>query len=156
MSELQIGDVVAVGDGQFSPVFMFTHKLNTLNTQFVQLETAVGQITLTHGHYLYLSGALRAAGTAQVGDFVETEHGVARIETVRVVNTRGLYNPQTLHGDILVDGVRASTFTTAVRPAFAQALMAPLRAAFTKLGFATVALDNGADAVASWLPHGEL
>ncbi len=154
MAELEIGDVVAVGDGQYSPVFMFTHKMQSVETEFVRIATAHTQLTLTSGHYLYLSGALRAAGSARVGDSVETDDGVVRIECVQRVTDRGLYNPQTLHGDVVVNGVRTSTFTTAVQPTLAQAMLAPLRAAFVKLGLATSMLDSGADAVVPLLPRG--
>lgn len=42
----------------------------------------------------------------------------------------GLYNPQTLDGRIVVNGIIASTYTTAVIPEAAHALLTPLRCLF--------------------------
>jgi hypothetical protein len=39
----------------------------------------------------------------------------------------GLYNPHTMHGDIVVDGVHTSTYTDSVAPALAHALLWPVR-----------------------------
>ena len=62
------------------------------------------------------------------------EGGVGRVTGVDVVERVGLYNPQTVAGDIFVDGVLASTYTTAVEPELAHALLTPLRAAFRAMG----------------------
>ena len=48
-----------------------------------------------------------------------------KIETDTQV--KGLYNPLTLAGDIVVDGILASTYTKAVTPKMAHAALAPLR-----------------------------
>ena len=40
-------------------------------------------------------------------------------QVTRVV-AEGLYNPQTMHGDIVVDGVLASVYTAAVAPALVR------------------------------------
>ena len=51
---------------------------------------------------------------------------------------RGLYNPHTLHGDVVVDGVLTSTYTGVVHPALAHALLAPLRQLYSAgLSFGT-------------------
>lgn len=41
------------------------------------------------------------------------------------------FNPQTLDGDILVDGIVTSTYTTAVAPRVARAVLSPLRLLYT-------------------------
>lgn len=155
MSQVQIGDSVKVADGSFSDIFMFTHKMADAKHDFVIVRTVDAEIALTAGHYLYVNGNLAAARTVRVGDVVESASGspmtVASVGSARM---SGLYNPQTLHGDIIVDGVRASTFTTAVQPGSAQALMAPLRAAYVKLGFATAFLNQGSDFFARQMPSG--
>ena len=67
----------------------------------------------------------------------------------------GLYNLQTLHGDVVVGGLRASTYTTAVDPAVAHRLLWPLRAVFEAVGVYTTALDKGAaPALAALAPKG--
>jgi len=57
---------------------------------------------------------------------------------------RGLYNPHTLDGGVVVDGFAASTFTAAVAPGVAAVALAPARAAF--------AAGWGGVVGARWLP----
>jgi len=126
---------------------MFTHKTAAYSGEFMRLTLTSGrQITLTESHYIYLSGSLRPAGTASVGDTVELADGtLSRVNGVSIVMDTGLYNPQTTHGDILVNGIRASTFTTAVQPGFAHAALAPFRMVFEKMGVSTSIFNSGAD-----------
>jgi hypothetical protein len=42
-----------------------------------------------------------------------------------------------------VDGIRASTYTTAVDPLFAHAILAPLRAVYGILGWYSSLLEDG-------------
>lgn len=158
MSEVSIGDVVAVGNGIYSPVFMFTHKTASYYGEFMRFMLENGrQITLTESHYIYLSGVLRPAGSVRVGDTVQLADGsVSRVNGVSIVMDSGLYNPQTAHGDILVNGVRASTFTTAVQPGFAQAALSPLRMVFSNLGISTGLFNSGADALVKVAPKGNM
>jgi len=77
--------------------------------------------------------------TADVGDTLQVVApgggwtSVA-VTSVSRVDAAGLYNPQTLHWYIVVDGVRASTFTVAVAPAVPSKLLAPLRAVYRSTG----------------------
>lgn len=130
MDEVAVGDVVKVGSGELSRVFMFTHKSAGVESDFIALETATGaRVVLTNGHYIYANGELIAAGAVRAGDVLAlAEGGESRVVTGSVIRGRGLYNPQTLHGDVAVNGVVASTYTTAVEPALAHAVLAPLRA----------------------------
>lgn len=154
MDALSVGDRVEVAKGTFSEVFMFTHKLADAAHEFVQITTASGNILrLTAGHFLPINGNQAPASVAKIGDNVELADGsfsaIVEVDTVADV---GLYNPQTAHGAIVVDGVRASTYTTAVAPSAAHALLAPLRAAFGRFGIYTAAFDKGAAALAQIAP----
>jgi hypothetical protein len=160
MHALAPGDSVQVSTGgATSDVFMFTHRDRATQSEFVTLETAAGvSVTLTPGHYLYVNGALAAAKTAAVGDALMLAGGSlsAITKVSRSVGT-GLYNPQTLHGDLIVDGVLVSTYTTAVEPGLAHALLlAPARALYrARLGRLLVGLlDGGASTLVRWLPSG--
>lgn len=156
MSAINIGDRVHVGRGVFSDVFMFTHKTANIDYRYVLIESQTGaRLRLTPSHYLYLNGELGAAKTAKVGDRVELADGRMDIVlNVGLVKGKGLYNPQTIEGDIVVDGVRASTYTKTVEPGFAHAVLAPLRAIYRAVGLSTSALDNGSSA-AYLLPSGQ-
>lgn len=156
MDELVIGDRVAVSDGVFSEVFAFTHKDAAVSYDFVQISTASGAtLTLTPSHYIYANGHLIAAKDVVVGDSVELSSGLpTTVTNVATARDVGLYNPQTVHGDIIVNGIRASTYTTAVQPSFAHAALYPMRALFQTLGLAPLSLATGASAIVQKLPSG--
>lgn len=149
MDKVELGDRVKVSDGSYSTVFMFSHKMCDVEHSFVNVQTSSGaELSLTAGHYIYVNGALVPAGSIKVGDFVESASGEQL--TVQAVSRKmlsGLYNPQTEHGDIIVNGVRASTFTTTALPAAAQAMLAPIRGIYTGFGITTSFLDVGMDAL---------
>jgi Hint module len=148
MSELSIGDKVNVGGGRFSKVFMFTHKIKDGLHRFVSIQGAKTgvNIRLSGGHYLYVNGDLARAGSVSPGDWIELGDGSKdRVVRVTVVVDSGLFNPQTIDGDIVVDGVRASTYTTAVAPQLAHALLAPMRALYQSCMMSIRFLENGAD-----------
>lgn len=131
MRDVDVGDEVACGGGEFSSVFMFTHRVATGSYPFVSIRHSASNrpITLSHSHYLYLNQALQPAKDAKIDDMVELLDGdIARIVKVESTVKRGLYNPQTKCGSIVVDGVRASTYTSAVPPLLAHGLLRPLAA----------------------------
>jgi Hint module len=156
MSSLAIGDSVHVGAGAFSKVFMFTHKHQHGEHTFIQLSTSSGNvIRASPGHYIHVNDRLAPASVVVPGDKLELASGqrdvVVRVESVR---DQGLYNPQTLDGDIVVDGIRASTYTTAVAPTVAHTVLFPLRALYAVTGWSTTAMESGADALADLAPGG--
>lgn len=150
MSDLVVGDRVSVGKNQFSEVFMFTHKLSSVQYDFVQLETASGNaLRLTDGHFLPINGEYLPAKHASVGDeLILADGSVSDIVSISSVQDYGLFNPQTTHGDIVVDGIQASTYTTAVSPNMAHALLAPLRTICSRFGMEMRFLESGAESVA--------
>ena len=149
MDQLAVGDHVFVGSGLFSEVFMFTHKLKDVRQEFVSVTTVSGNaLRLTPGHYLPVNGIYVPASHAKVGDTVELANGeLSQINSLERVSDIGLFNPQTTQGDIVVDGVRASTYTTAVELKMAHALLAPLRFACDQFGLRTTLFEAGADRI---------
>ena len=156
LREVDTGDALVVdAAGGTSPVFMWSHRLHVGEYPFVRLRTASGgALTASAGHLIYASGALVAAGSVRVGDTLERVSGVCpaagtcaatadAVVAVGAVMATGLYAPQVLDGvDVVVDGFRVSTLTTAVRPAAAVALMAPLRWAY-RAGWGSVGWLHG-------------
>lgn len=145
MEHLNVGDRVQVSGGKFSEVFMFTHKLVDSVHQFVHISTASGRsLSLTKGHYIYVNGTLVTAKDVKTGDLLTLGTGEPTVvESVSSVSARGLFNPQTVSGDIIVNGVCTSTYTDALEPIAAHAILAPIRALFSGFGIATAALDSG-------------
>ncbi len=160
MNQLSAGVPVRVSHTeQFSPVFLFSHSQHSGVYDFVQLTTASGhQITLSRSHYIYADRKLKAARAVQVGDTLRTLSGNSPVTVVRLVRDIGLFAPHAIHsGDIVVNGVLASSYTTAVHPRVAQLLLAPIRAV-ARMGLAKEPLGstlyNGADRIANLLPSG--
>jgi Hint module len=156
MDQLLIGDRVKVAERTFSDVFMFTHKLHNAIAMFVVIRTASGHsISLTPGHYIYVNGVLTSAASVKIGDELDlsTSAHSTVISVSETVQT-GLFNPQTLHGDIAVNGIIASTYTTAVSPVLGHAWLTPFRMVYSALGSTTAMLENGAEFAASILPGG--
>lgn len=129
MSNLSAGQVVKVSSRRTSPIFLFTHKQKAATVDFVELKTMSGHnITLTPGHFLYVNGHLRAAKDVSVGDILQTLEGASHVISAEKTVEKGLYAPHTLQGDIIVNGILASTYTTALRPMIAHTLLWPFRA----------------------------
>jgi Hint module len=147
MDELRVGDKVKVAPGVFSDVFMFTHKLREASADFVVISTESGHtVRLTAGHYIHANGALVPAGIIKVGDKLTLSSGAgSAVVSLSWTVEAGLFNPQTLHGDIVVDGIVASTYTTAVPAPVGHAWLAPLRSMYNRFGMVTRAFENGAD-----------
>lgn len=152
LDRLQLGDKVRVGPSEFSEVYFFSTEMADTTSKFVKLATDSGAVTMTQGHYLYVNGALKVASDVQVGDNVVLGNGThVAVNEVTSVWAPGLYNPHTLHGDIVVDGIHTSTYTDAVHPTLAHALMAPLRTMYSAgISFGKEFRDT-AKSMPSWL-----
>jgi len=131
MDQLKTGDKVLTSAGKYSDVFSWSHRESTSTTRYVHIETAEAAIELSKGHYLPVNGELTAAGAAKVGDVVELATGhKSQITATSLVTRVGRYNPHTMDGQIVVDGVVASIYTRAVAPKVANLLLALPRLAY--------------------------
>ena len=156
MRELAVGDKVLVGPGgHYSEVFMFSHRLTDAEATFVEIHTAASTrpLAITGGHYLYANGKLAQARAVRPGDNVTlgATGAAALVVAVRSVRKEGLYNPHTLNGDIVVNGVLTSTYTAAFSPTLAHVVLAPLRAMY-RAGIDIFKVDVGAalDELPAW------
>jgi desert hedgehog protein len=178
ISTLMIGDKVLAShsDGNlfFDDVYMFGHKNMDVKAQFVKLQTsgkASLRLTSDHlvpivrdGHRLVIHSK-----DVQVGDLVQVHSANATsatfesIITKSIVSDVGLFNPYTLSGTIVVDGVVASCHSSWVfdtlfellnvnRASGYQTLFAPIRFIYKVVGpkrFASVEFVIDAVAVAT-------
>jgi desert hedgehog len=153
MDALAVGDMVKVGPNVYSKVFMFTHKIADITRNFVELSGASGaSILLTAGHYIPVDGILLPASSVSAGARLRLGNGLSEVVTaVRLVSGSGLYNPQTLQGDIVVNGIVASTYTTAVAPPLAHAILSPVRTLFRTFGSTITFIENGGGTLANAL-----
>ena len=136
---------------------MFSHRLEETQTTMVRLTTATVTLRLTPDHYVYVNGSLAVARTVRVGETVTLADGsAATVTAVAKEVAAGLYNPHTLHGDLVVDGVHTSTYTEGIAPALAHAVLWPVRALYQ----AGAAIDadtfaHGSERLAHLLPNGQ-
>ena len=159
ISSLRIGDrVLAVrpdGTTFYDEVYLRGHKDPAAVARFVRLQVPSGAaLRLTPNHHVPViragSAATMAAAGVRVGDLVRVvaADGSVALEPVARISTvldRGLFNPYTLGGTIVVDGFAVSVHS-AVKlnsvfallgvpaPAGYQAALAPLRALYRLLG----------------------
>lgn len=159
MTELAAGHQVHVAAGGLtSRVFLFTHRNVARKALFYKLTTASGHaVSLTGGHYVYANGALVAAEAVLVGDVLRTIAGDSQVVAVRRVAGEGLFAPHTVHGDLVVDGVVVSGYSTALHPKVAHALLAPVRMVAKYAGVVEplgALFYDGADSLVSLLPKG--
>mmetsp|Transcript_7448 Transcript_7448/g.13233 ORF Transcript_7448/g.13233 Transcript_7448/m.13233 type:complete len:155 (-) Transcript_7448:199-663(-) len=115
---------------------MWGHHSANRVSDFVRIEFmapkhgSLGALKLSANHYLYVNEAQQmvVAGQVRIGDKVQIEGGHwATVLKVQFVHERGLYHPHTLHGDILVDGVHVSTFSSILPPWFQHGLLSVFR-----------------------------
>ncbi|KAI0564970.1 hypothetical protein FGB62_22g469 [Gracilaria domingensis] len=139
MDQIAVGDMLLVGDHEYSPVFMFTHQQQGVQYTFISLRTehVEQSLMLTAGHYLYANGLCVPAAVKR-GDWLYLADGsTTRVLEVSVRIAHGLYNPQTLQGDLVVNGIRVTTYTKSVEKITAHSLLAPLRALYQLCTFCT-------------------
>jgi hypothetical protein len=149
MTALRANDVVRVSATEFSKVYMFTHNDPAAQSVFVTLRTASATLRITGNHYIYVNGQLQTARTVRLNDTLSAGPVLA----ISLEAADGLYNPHTMHGDIVVDGVRTSTYTDSLNPTFAHALLWPVRAlAATGLSLAGDDMVTGGGA---WGEHAD-
>ena len=112
--DLRLGDAVLDGTGGASPVYFFSHADAAVAARFVRLELAASGdvLTLSPDHYVPVDGVPTYAKDVRVGDAVARWTGAGFEADVVAgatnVVAEGLYNPYTLSGTIVVDGVLAS------------------------------------------------
>ena len=115
--------------GRYSKIFAFTHRERSRVHPFLKISFSNGMsLTLSEGHYTYVSGHLRAASAVRIGEAMKSDSGsTIVVSDIRKVWETGMYAPHTMQGDLVVNGVVVSAYTTEVSPALAHALLTPVR-----------------------------
>ena len=152
MADLAVGDKVLTHNGVYTEVFMFSHRLEEASYNFIELKTATTTLAITPNHYLYVNGNLREAQYVSAGDSLTLASGKQdKVLSVGRVQKDGIFNPHTLQGDIVVDGVLTSTYTSAFSPTLAHVVLAPLRGLY-QMGVDIFKLDigNALDQLPAW------
>lgn len=146
---LVVGTTVRTSASTTSDVFAWSHATPGGRHPFIAITTeavvpsghgnatALGgsmreaPLLVSPGHYVYVGERLITADAVAVGDSLTAGDGKPLVVTaVARVTAAGLFNPHTLDGRIVVNGVLVSCYTRAVHPALAEALLAPVRWAY--------------------------
>lgn len=146
---LGVGTTVRTSASTTSDVFAWSHATTGGRHPFIAITTEAavpigrGNVTVldgsvreapllvSPGHYVYVGQRLTTANAVAVGDTMTAGDGKPLVVTaVARVSAAGLFNPHTLDGRIVVNGVLVSCYTRAVHPALAGALLAPVRWAY--------------------------
>ena len=155
MGSLQLGDMVlaasTTGKLQFEHVFAFTDNDRKVQGHFidvaVQTKAGIQHLQVTGQHFvvaqhaaqklepIFSASSIITAAELRVGDLVwialDAEDGAvspASIAAIYHSTAQGHYSPQVPSGTIVVNGIVAATYTTAVRNRFLwQVAMAFLR-----------------------------
>ncbi len=130
VGELKAGDLVQVdGNGAASAVFAFTHRHLYGSYPFVRIRAGASVLTVSDGHYVYANGTPVRADMVRVGDAVLSVDGELQIvKSVDRIHDIGIVAPHTLQGDIVVEDIVVSTYTSLFPRDVAHALLAPVRA----------------------------
>jgi len=144
MENLREGDQVLTTDGSFSEVFFFSHRLpKTHPNKFIQISAEGFSLDLSPSHYVFVNGKLMEARNVKVGDTIsvvtEGSFKTAVVSSVSGVVKGGLYNPHTFAGNLVVNSVSVSCYTSTVDPRIAHLLLAPLRMLYSKAGLKPLA-----------------
>ncbi len=131
------------GQAYFEKVFMFSHRNAQKISEYLTLHTASNRsLTITPGHYLFVNKdkALKRAADAKPGDYIWTTSEShpdtspflmpTEIVSIQPSMQKGLYNPHTFSGTIIVNNVAATTFTDTIPPSFQAHTMLTLPAVF--------------------------
>ena len=137
MKDLQVGDRVLATDGQgkffFDDVYFFGHADQSIMSPMIQLHMQAASnssfaLELSPDHFIHRCPGLKpcsfedaeAAYSAAIleGSYVWTVEGIAKVLSSRMVPKQGLFNPYTLSGNIVVNGVAASAHSSWVLDAW--------------------------------------
>ncbi|CAN8061742.1 unnamed protein product [Agarophyton chilense] len=109
------------------PVILFTHKNGWVSAEFVRFYADNRTLTVTGGHMIYVENSLKRAREVNVGDKLRTSNGYSRIWKRELVIERGLFNPHTEGGNIVVNGFVTSCYTETIDAITAHALLSTVR-----------------------------
>jgi len=136
MRDLDVGDRVRVGPNSFSPIYFFGHRDQFVDFSYLAITLSDGsELSVSPGHFIYAFGPRRLVPSSELqpGYFIYSgNHTEVTLEIISIRRHvgRGLYAPHTLQGDLVVNGVLVSSYTSAVPASLAHLLLAPIRAAY--------------------------
>jgi len=116
MDLIEVGDSVLTGSGEFQSVYSIDHRDSNKSAKFLQIMFGGDHnvLEVTSKHMIFIEGNTNpvASGTVDVGDRVVTPSGYETVTGIGLVERKGVFNPLTADGTIVVSGMVASTFSS--------------------------------------------
>lgn len=161
IDSIRLGEEVQDSRGTATKVYAFSHRApDDVHYDFVRIvaRNATCSLTLSSGHYMLANGRMVAAAEVRPGDIVVCHGKPASVQAVTTgVTDIGLFNVHTISGDVVVNGIVASTYTKAIDPKTAAAMLSPVRAAFKVIGrvvYGRFVFDTGRQWLLKLVPAG--
>jgi Hint module len=117
MQHLELGDQVLTGspnEYKYQPVYAFGHLNKEALGTFYAIATKGRKMRLemTGEHLVFLAGKPNPvrADSLHVGDVLLSIHGPSVITAIDVVKKKGLFNPLTADGNLVVNEIAVSTY----------------------------------------------
>lgn len=144
ISDVQIGDQVLTltseGEFVFRDVYLLAHADANDVVPYVCITTDTNiTINLTSDHCLFVESIKHytKASKVKVGDLIfiikDGKCFPDRVAFIKQTYLTGAYCPYTINGNIVVDSVAASCFTTTFSPSVSQVLLTPVRILYSIL-----------------------
>jgi len=110
MDSVKVGDHVRASNNDFSRVFSLARLDHDLETDFLQIyaEGLPKPLEITAKHMVFSSDKAVRADEVSVGDMLDSN----KVTEIKSVKRTGVYAPVTESGEIVVNGVRASSYTS--------------------------------------------
>jgi len=119
MQDLVPGDKVLTASGEHKTMFSMNHYHQTKTTVFLRIQTDLEMerpLELSPNHMVFVEAAKKhpvPAASVNIGDKIwSADDGLREVVDIETVVREGLYNPLTMDGTIVVDGIVASTYTS--------------------------------------------
>lgn len=115
LKDVQVGDKVLTGSGDFKTVYTVDHRELDEEEQFLQIYSSDMEtpLELTQSHMVFVTGKKNPipASKIEVGDALQTVAGSSTVTKISSVTRNGFWNIITTDGTVVVDGITASTYS---------------------------------------------
>jgi len=120
VKDIEVGDKVLTGGKEYKPVYTIDHKDSNKWVDFVQIHSTgnvESPLELTASHMVFMHGKENPipASAVKVGDALHTVGSPSIVTKISHIERKGLWNPITADGTIVVDGIVTSTYNIPFR-----------------------------------------
>lgn len=115
MNQLKVGDQVLTSSGNYETVYAMAHRHASKSAEFIQIYSSLKDdpLEMTEKHMIFLDGNPNPvpASAVKVGDQLKTLDGPRYVTKISKVTRNGIFNPLTVDGTIVVNGIVTSVYS---------------------------------------------